>query len=105
MQEEDEKGQLVCFSVSDTGIGLTNEQMGRLVRTPEKDGPSDQRADGPSFSGVRTSGRFDHAAAWRHGPWARDIQKVGAINGWRRRRDQRSRKRQYLLVYRVSWQE
>src|SRR4030095_14431670 len=36
VQEEDENGQLVCFSVRDTGIGLTEEQMGRLFQAFEQ---------------------------------------------------------------------
>src|SRR5499427_1263191 len=36
VQELDNKGQLVRFAVSDTGIGLTEEQMGRLFQAFEQ---------------------------------------------------------------------
>jgi signal transduction histidine kinase len=36
VQERDQEGQLVHFSVSDSGIGLTKEQMGRLFQAFEQ---------------------------------------------------------------------
>jgi signal transduction histidine kinase len=46
VREEDDKGQLVCFSVSDTGIGLTEEQMGRLFQAFEQADASTTRQHG-----------------------------------------------------------
>ena len=63
VQEEDERGQLVCFSVSDTGIGLTEEQMGRLFRPSNK----------PTFS--------DHTPARRHGLGPAISKKLAQLMG------------------------
>ena len=58
VQAKDDVSQLICFSVSDTGIGLTEENIGRLFQAFEQADASTTRQHGGTGLGLAISKRL-----------------------------------------------
>jgi signal transduction histidine kinase/DNA-binding response OmpR family regulator len=58
IQEKNDAGQLIYLAVSDTGIGLTKEQMGRLFQAFEQGDASTTRQHGGTGLGLAISKRL-----------------------------------------------
>ena len=84
--EDRKESQLILFSVSDTGIGLT------------------QDADRASVSGVPAGRRVDHPQIWRHRPWPRHLQAAGGADGRHHRGHERAWQGQHLPLHRAPRQ-
>ena len=85
VQERFDNAQLVRFSVSDTGIGLTSEQMGRLFQAFEQADASTTRQHGGTGLGLAISKRLAQLMGG-------DVGVESAVG-----------QRQYILVHGPTW--